>query len=308
MQERTETGMKIAVAGGTGFIGSALVRHLSGRGDQVLILTRKEGTRPDPTGITRHRWDARTPDSLGRCLEGFDAIVNLTGESLAARRWSPAQKARIVDSRVESTRAIVSNIKNLDAKPRILVNASAVGYYGSVPEGEVTETHRKGKGFLVAVTERWEDEAKQAEKSGVRVVLPRIGLVLGAGGALPRMVLPYRFWFGGAIGSGLQWMPWIHIDDLVSAFRFVISEAAMAGPVNFVAPSPVTMGDFSSAIAKTLHRPNFFKVPEIVLRAVLGEMADMLLTGQRAVPEKLMKNGFTFRYNGIESALKEILA
>ena len=299
--------MHIAIAGGTGFIGRALASRLLAGGHTVLLLTRSaEPSRTTAGPLTIRQWDARTPESLNGCLDTADAVINLTGESLAAKRWSNEQKARIVDSRVDATRALVAAMAG--KRPRVFISVSGVGYYGSVESGDVTEAHHKGKGFLVAVTERWEKEAQRAASHGVRVVAPRLGLVLGrAGGAFPKMLLPFRMFVGGPLGSGSQWFPWVHIDDCAEAFLFVLKNEGISGPVNIAAPEAVTMEEFCRTLAGIMHRPCLFRVPQTVLRTVLGEMAEMLLTGQKAVPEKLLASGFRFRYPGLAGALSQIL-
>ncbi|OGW79003.1 MAG: TIGR01777 family protein [Omnitrophica bacterium GWA2_52_8] len=301
--------MKIAVAGGTGFVGKVLTETLLQQGHELVLLTRN----PEPYRQFSGRmlkavaWDGRILNGWERQLESIDAVVNLAGEPIAARRWTAEQKRRIADSRIFATRALVLAIKGVQRKPGILVNASAVGYYGNVPEGEVQETAAAGNGFLAEVCAAWEREALEAEKAGVRVVLPRIGIVLEQGdGALAKMIPPFRFYAGGPLGSGKQWMPWIHREDLIRIILFCLSDRCVSGPVNAVAPKPVTMKEFCAGLGKALHRPNWAPVPGFVLKLILGDMAEMLLGGQQAVPEKLRMLGFKFQYPFLDDALSAI--
>ena len=302
--------MKIVVAGGTGLIGSALVRGLRDAHHSIVVLTRDPDRRIPTTdrSFTFNRWDGKTAGAWHDCIDGADAVFNFSGESLAARRWTDAQKERLLNSRLEATRAIVNAIERAKRKPGVLVNASAVGYYGDVEEGEVTESRGAGNGFLADLCRKWEDVARAAGSSGVRVVTPRLGVVLaGQGSALQKMLLPFKLFAGGPLGSGRQWFPWIHIDDVVSAAIFILSNLELSGAVNMAAPESVTMKQFCSAIGKTLHRPSWAPVPAFVLRIALGEMSQMLLTGQRVVPSKLRQSGYSFRFPNLSAALAAVL-
>jgi hypothetical protein len=214
---------------------------------------------------------------------------------------------RIRDSRIHATRAIVEGIASANVKPEALVNASAVGYYGEVPEDEVTEEYPPGSDFLAEVCRAWEAEALRARTMGVRVVLLRTSIALGDGGALARMLMPFRFFVGGPLGSGRQWFPWIHRDDVVSAIEFALRERSLEGPVNLAAPEPVRMADFCRRLGRVLHRPSWLPVPAIALKLLLGEMSTMVLTGQKAVPRKLLQTGFRFRYSHLEAAMMDIV-
>lgn len=301
--------MKVILAGGTGFIGRNMTQRLLSEGHRVVLLTRNPnliGAKQRP-GLGIERWDAKSVGPWASQLSDATAVINLAGETIA-KRWSTRRKEQIVQSRVDATRALVSAMKQCTQKPALLVNASAVGYYGDTGNDEVSEERRKGTGFLSDTVDRWESEAGTAEALGVRVVMTRTGIVLGSGGgALPRMLPPFKLFMGGPIGSEQQWFPWVHIDDVVGAIMFPLSNRSISGPVNVVAPQPVTMKEFCSSLGKVLHRPSWFPVPPLVLRLALGEMAEMLLTGQRVRPRKLVESGYTFRYTSLYEALISIL-
>jgi len=302
--------MRVVIPGGAGFIGRALAQRLLEDEHQVVVLTRdaERARRTMPPDALVDHWDGTSQGFWISHIDAADAVVNLTGESLAARRWTTRQKAVLVQSRVESTRAVVQALQNVDHKPAVLVNCSAVGYYGDVPEGDVTEISQIGTGFLAEMCGLWEHEAAKAESSGVRVVLPRISTVLGrGGGALPKLTLPFRFHVGSYIGSGRQWFPWIHIDDLTALVLFLLHQESMAGPVNAVSPESVTMAGFGATLGSVLGRRSWFPVPAFPLRILVGEMADALLGGAKVVPRKLQEAGFEFRFPQLRSALTDIL-
>jgi len=302
--------MNVLVAGGTGFIGSTLVRRLLRDGHTVILLSRHPHSVRDLDAklIQIEEWDGRTVGHWVDRLESVDGIVNLAGESIGARRWTEARKAVLVTSRVEPTRALVSGVRLLKKRPAVLVNASAVGYYGDVESGDVTESHSAGNDFLASLCKQWEGEAQKAEEFGVRVVRLRFGVVLEkGGGALEKMILPFRFFVGGPLGSGRQWLPWVHRDDVIGAIIFSLQSPNISGPVNVSAPDQVTMREFSRALGRTMHRPSWARVPAFVLRTVLGEMAGTVLTGQRAVPRKLEDAGYAFRYPKLNEALRAIV-
>lgn len=302
--------MKIILAGSTGFIGQALIQALLSDGHDLYLLTRnpEKGRGEWGDQVKLLKWDACTLEPWSREMEGADAVINLTGESIAGKRWTPEQKKKIIDSRVHSTKVMAEAILKSDSKPAVFINASAVGYYGSISSGDVTEDTVTGKGFLADTCVKWENEAKRASVEGVRVVCLRIGIVLEKeGGALEKMIPPFKFFIGGPLGSGKQWMPWIHRKDLVSIIQFILQSGKVAGAVNATAPYPVTMKEFCQKLASALGRPSWAPVPAFALKLLLGEMADMLLGGQKAVPEKLLQAGFLFKYPYFEDALKEIL-
>jgi uncharacterized protein (TIGR01777 family) len=242
-----------------------------------------------------------------RYVETASAVINLTGEIIAGKRWSEQQKARILDSRVESTRALVEAIRVSESKPSVLINISGVGYYGNVSSGDVSEISPAGNDFLSHVCLRWELEAARAQSFGVRVVTPRLGVVLARdGGALPRISLPFTFFVGGYLGSGNQAFPWIHRDDLIACLIFLLRDSSLSGPVNVVSPSMVTMKEFCAALGRAMRRPLWTFVPALALKLILGEMADMLLTGQRAAPLRLQQAGFSFRFPVLDHALNDL--
>ena len=302
--------MKIILSGGTGFIGKALLKTLRRRGDQVVLLTRN----PDAVkhlaseSVMTTPWDGQSVGTWAEEMNGADAVINLAGEPVVGKRWNDLQKARIVGSRVEATKTLVSAIGQSRRKPPVLINASAVGYYGHVESGDVTESYPKGKGFLGETCERWEEAARAAERWEVRVVMMRIGIVLEkGGGALSKMIPPFQFFMGGPLGCGRQWVPWVHRDDVIGAVLFEMEHKELSGPVNTASPNPMTMKEFCEALGKTLRRPSWAPVPAFVLRILLGEQADVLLTGQRVIPQKLESFGYPFHYPRLEGALSAIL-
>ncbi|MBI4057143.1 MAG: TIGR01777 family protein [Elusimicrobia bacterium] len=271
--------MRVLVAGGTGFIGKHLCRVLLSDGHQVAILSRTE--KPSIENISRFSWNV----PLESILKNMDAVVNLTGESLAQKRWSPKNKSLFRESRIQSTKKIVSAMAAMPQPPSVLVNASAVGYYGDRGEQILTEASPSGTGFLADLCKEWEAEALQAKSSKVRVVRLRTGLVLGKeGGALPRMIHPFKFFVGGPLGSGKQYVPWIHIEDVAGLIRFSLESEKVEGPLNVTAPQPIPNQEFCEALASVLRRPCLFRVPAGVLKSVLGELADLILGSQRAIP------------------------
>lgn len=303
--------MKAVIAGGTGFLGTYLVKTLVQSGYRVILLSRgsKKVNLAPKDQVETVFWDGRSLGEWVSCLEGADAVINLCGEGIADKRWSREQKVKLRSSRLDSTCAIVLAIEKCTLKPKALINASAVGFYGSVPEGEVDESHQRAHGFLADLCADWEEAALEAKRFGVRVVLPRIGIVLEEKkGALAKMIPPFQWGIGGPLGSGKQWFPWVHIQDLVEMILFSIQRTDLEGPFNACSPNPVSMKDFCASLGKVLHRPSWAPVPGFVLRILLGEMASMLLGGQRAIPKKMLEIGFRFRYPVLEPALLSILA
>jgi hypothetical protein len=233
--------------------------------------------------------------------------VNFSGESIGGGRWTESRKRILEESRVAPTRALVDAIQAAGSRPKVLVNMSAVGYYGDVPEGDVPESHPAGRDFLAGLAVKWEREALRAADAGVRVVLLRSGLVLEAdGGALPRMALPFRLFAGGPLGSGRQWVPWVHMDDALGIILAAIQRESIRGPVNVAAPGIVRMSGFCRELASALGRPSWIPVPSFVLRLVLGEMAVIVLNGQRVIPRKLLDEGYAFRHPDLPAALSAI--
>ena len=297
--------MKLVVAGATGFIGSALCSRLLERGHTLTLLTRHAPPNGGAPGKTWRHW---TPDAVGSweaLLDGADGVINLAGEPIAAKRWTESQKHRIYLSRIDATRSIVEAVAKANRKPAFLLNGSAVGYYGPHGDEIVTEETPAGSDFLSSVCRAWEEEARKAEPLGIRVIRLRTGIVLGPrGGALAKMVLPFKLFIGGPLGSGAQWMPWIHLEDEIGLMLHLIEAPQCAGPVNATAPNPATMREFCQTLGKVMRRPSWAPVPGFALRLMLGEMADMLLTGQRAVPAAAQKLGYPFRYPNLSDALK----
>jgi uncharacterized protein (TIGR01777 family) len=298
--------MKVLISGASGLVGAALTKAFRAEGSTIAHLVRSGGAAPDD-GI---RWDPRSGSVDASAMEGADAVINLNGASIAGGRWTPERKAILRASRVDATRTLVDALARLRRKPRVLVSSSAVGYYGDRGDEILTESSGAGTGFLAEMARDWEAEAMHAEASGIRTVLVRFGVILSPeGGALPRMLTPFKLGVGGRLGSGKQWMPWIALEDAISAIRFAIANADMSGPVNVVAPNAVENAEFTRTLAHALHRPAIFPAPAFVLRLVLGEMADeLLLAGQRARPEKLLAAGYAFRFDTLDTALKAILA
>ncbi len=299
--------MVIVLSGGTGFIGRALRDELLAAGHRVVLLTRRLEAVKAGGALEAEHWDAKTLGPWAARVDGADAVINLAGEPIATR-WSPAVKQRIVTSRVEATRALVSAVSQARRKPSVFINASAVGYYGNVPEGDVPETHARGTGFLADTCALWEEAARGAEAAGVRVVLPRIGIVLERdGGALKVMTLPFLFWMGGPIGSGRQAFPWVHRDDVVGSILFALERREASGPLNLTAPQPVSLAEFCRALGGALGRPSWLPAPAFAVRLLAGEMADeMLLSGARVVPQRLLSLGYAFRYPKLDAALSAI--
>jgi hypothetical protein len=305
--------MKVVIAGGTGFLGAPLAEAYAEEGHEVLVLTRSLPSgvrRHDPgtgvPGITRVGW---APDGAtgpwAAALAGVGAVINVAGEPLDRGRWSPQRKAVLRDSRILATRSLAAAIANASVAPGVFVSSSGVGYYGDTGDAPVTEATPPGSDFLAQLCEDWEAEARRAGSSGTRVVLLRSGIVLDrSAGALPRMTLPFRFFAGGPIGSGRQYFSWIHRRDWVELVRWIVETAAVEGPVNATAPVPVTNRELARAIGRALHRPSLLPVPGFALRIAVGELADSILTGQRALPERAQALGYHFRYPDIDQAFR----
>ncbi|WP_163100649.1 TIGR01777 family oxidoreductase [Peribacillus alkalitolerans] len=299
--------MKIAIAGGSGFVGKELTKLLTSQNHQVIILTRKQ-TNSNKPNVKFVKW--LSTDSLPEVhLEGVDAIVNLAGESINSGRWNQERKKRILDSRISTTAEINRIIQSLVKKPDVLINASAIGWYGTSTIGTFTELHpTPGDDFLANTVNLWEEEAKKAEAYGIRVALMRFGIILGKDeGALPKMVLPYKMFAGGPIGQGNQWMSWIHLEDVARAIEFSILTKELKGPVNISGPKPVKMDEFGRTLGDVLHRPHWFPTPRILLRSVLGEMSILVLEGQKVIPEKLIQQSFIYKHPILKEALADLL-
>ncbi|WP_144511789.1 TIGR01777 family oxidoreductase [Bacillus sp. FJAT-22090] len=296
--------MRVAITGGTGFVGSELIKLLKERGDEVFILSRN--THGYTEGITYIKWltEGATPEKE---LEGIDAIVNLAGESINNGRWTNEQKKKIYDSRMQATDEVLRILKTLQQKPTALINASAIGIYPASTKNVYTEKSGElGTDFLAKTVYDWEQKAKLAEHYGVRVAFGRFGIILGKNeGALPLIALPYKMFVGGPIGSGQNWMSWIHIRDVASALLFSI-EHTIDGAFNVVAPDAKKMNDFGKTLATVLKRPHYFPVPALALKIALGEKSQLVLEGQHVKPKSLIENGFVFEFPDLPKALADI--
>jgi uncharacterized protein len=301
--------MKIAIAGATGFVGSRLVEQLQAQGHQILILTRspqQAGNRFGAAEIVGYN-----PLKSGEwqsSIDGCDAVINLAGEPIAEKRWTPAQKRVMLESRQIGTEKIVEAIGKATNKPPVLINASAIGYYGTSETSKFDETSPAGSDFLAEVCTKWETAAQAASASGTRVVILRLGIVLGEnGGALGKMLAPFSAFVGGPIGSGKQWFSWIHRDDVVKLIIAAITDANIKGVYNATAPNPVTMTDFAQTLGTVMNRPSWLPVPNFALEALLGEGAIVVLQGQQVTPTNTLAIGFEFQYPTLKPALAAIL-
>jgi uncharacterized protein (TIGR01777 family) len=304
---------RILIAGGTGLIGRAAAQHLARAGREIVLLTRSTGKPASaaaglPDGCRLVHWDGRSPRGWGELASGAEAILNLAGESIAGGRWTGKRKERIRRSRIEATAAVVAAIAAAKEPPGVLVQASAVGFYGDRGAEPLDERAGAGSGFLADTAVAWEAASAPVEALGVRRVIVRSGMVLAReGGALPRMALPFRFGIGALLGPGTQWMPWIHLADEVAAIEFVIARGEARGAFNLCAPEEVTQAGFSRALAKTLRRPLFFRAPAFALRVLLGEMSELVLASQRVVPRNLRALGFSCRFPELRPTLADLL-
>ncbi len=292
----------VAVSGAGGLVGSALSSFLSTGGHRVVPMVRRK---PAP-GAEQILWDPAAGRIDVSGLEGVDAVVHLAGENIAGGRWTQSRKARIVDSRVAGTRLIAETVAGLDRRPKALVAASAVGFYGNRGDEELDEGSAAGQGFLPETCKRWEAALEPAERAGIRVVRLRIGMVLSArGGALPRMATPFRWCLGGRIGSGRQFMSWISIDDLIGVVHHALLDDTLSGVVNAVAPAPVRNAEFTRVLGRVLGRPTPFPVPATAIRLLLGELGQaLLLDGARVSPARVQGTDFRFRHPTLEGALR----
>jgi uncharacterized protein len=298
--------MKVLISGGSGLVGGALTGALRADGHTVCHLVRPGG-KAAPGDV---QWNPLSALVDVPAMEGFDAVVNLNGASIADGRWTSKRKTILRGSRVDSTRVLVDALSHLKQPPRVFVCASATGYYGNRGDEVLTETSGYGNDFLAILCRAWEGEAARASSSGIRTVIARFGIVLSAeGGALSRMLTPFRLGAGGRLGSGRQWMSWIALEDAVKVLRAAIDDARWNGALNLVSPEPVRNSDFTRVLASVLHRPAICPAPAFALRLALGEMADaLLLSSQRVLPECLRQYGYAFRYENLEAALHAVLA
>ena len=306
--------MKVAVAGATGFVGSRLVERLNAEGHSIIVFTRNvtkaEQAFPNSAypslGIV-----AYNPTQSGAWQEkiaGCDGVVNLAGEAIAETRWTPERKQSLMDSRKITTQKLVEAIASANPKPPVLVNASAIGFYGTSETATFDENSVAGNDFLAEVCQTWESEASKVKESGVRLVILRLGIVLGMGGALGKMLTPFKLFAGGPIGSGNQWFSWIHRDDLVSLILRTLTRPEMEGVFNATAPQPVRMAEMTTTLGQVMNRPSWLPVPSFALEAMLGDGAKVVLEGQEVLPKHTLADGFEYQYPTIKAALEEILS
>ncbi len=297
--------MKILVSGSTGLVGSALTAFLKARGDEVIRLVR----RPPAPRAAAVEWDPERETLDPSALEGMDAVVHLAGENIANRRWTDTQKSRILSSRVQGTYLLATTLAKLKAPPKVLVSASAIGYYGNRGPGSLNEKSAPGTDFLRDVCRKWEAAATPASDAGIRVVFLRFGVILSpAGGALAKMLLPFRLGAGGRIGDGKQYMSWISLDDAIGATHHALVNEHLVGPVNAVAPNPVTNAEYTKTLGRVLRRPTVFPMPAPAARLAFGKMADeLLLSSARVEPVALLESGYEFAHPELEAALRHLL-
>lgn len=304
--------MKVVLTGGTGLIGDRISQHLARQEYEIVALTRRAGQK-SPHGLNLRfvEWDAHSLGAWAKELDGADAIVHLAGEGIFDSRWTDEVKKRIVSSRVNSTRLLVEAVSQVNNKPALFVSASAVGYYGDRKDEPTSEITPPGTGFLADVCVQWESEAKKAAEYGCRVAIPRIGIVLDSkGGALERMTPIFRAFLGMPLGSGHQWLPWIHLGDVVRGLVYPLENIGLEGAYNLAAPNPLRMGEFCAALGQALGRPSWswLNVPEFALRIAVGEAAEALIGGQKILPQKLLDAGFSFAFPTIAPALHDIFS
>ena len=309
--------MRVIITGGTGLIGRALGESLAAEKHEVIALSRNpQQARSMPKGVKVQQWDARTAAGWGGMADGADVIVNLAGASIGGentlsilfRRWTNRNKKRILESRLSAGRAVVQAIEAARQKPKVLVQASAIGYYGVLHDGPVTEDSPRGHDFQARVPWDWEMSTSQAEVLGVRRVVIRSGLVMSRKAAILSMVmLPFKFFAGGRLGSGRQWFPWIHVDDEIGAIRFLIDRPDARGAFNLAAPGAITNGQLARLLGRMLRRPSFFPVPAFALRLLLGEKATLVLDSVQIAPKRLLDMDYTFKFPEAEPAFRDVL-
>jgi hypothetical protein len=306
--------MKVAITGATGFVGSLLVQRLHGKGHKIVVLTRNTAfaQKVFPSeAFPNVEIVAYTPNTSGSwqsVIASCDGVVNLAGEPIGEGRWTPERKQEILNSRKLGTQKIVEAIANANPKPTVLINASAIGYYGTSETANFDETSQSGNDFLAQVCQAWEAEATKVKDAGVRLVILRFGIVLGNGGALGKMIPPFKLFAGGPIGSGRQWFSWIHVDDLVNLIMQALTKSEIEGVYNATAPNPVRMADLSQTLGQVMNRPSWLPVPAFAIEALLGDGAIVVLEGQQVVPKRTVETGFEYKYPNLQSALRQILA
>jgi uncharacterized protein len=306
--EKMDGAMRIIIPGGTGLIGSALSKELAAHGHKIWILSRGAGGTVDANGAEIIHWDGRTPEGWGNLVNEADAIVNLAGESIGGGRWTKARKSAILESRLSAGQAVSTAVQRAARKPAVVLQASAIGYYGA-DNPVVTEDTGPGTDWMAQVAAAWEESTRAVEDLGVRRVILRTGLVLSPakGGFLDQTLLPFRLFVGGPLGSGKQWWSWIHMQDEIGAMRFLLENGSARGPYNLTSPHPVTMAEFGRNLARVIHRPYWMPAPGFALRLLLGEMGILVLGGQKVLPAGLQTAGFRFSYPDLFPALSDTL-
>ena len=302
---------RIVITGATGLIGSHITKKLIERKDEVIVFSRspEKAEKKLPNAHDYVEWSYDEIGEWKKSIDGADVVIHLAGENVMAERWNEEHKQRVLKSREIGTRNIVEAIKESSNKPEVLICASAIGIYDDSPEAEYDEDGKHGDDFLTEVTEKWEAEAEKVEDAGVRRVSIRTGIVLDKNeGALAQMLTPFKFFVGGPIGSGKQWMSWIHIDDIANLYLFAIDNKDVQGVLNGTAPNPVRMNEFAKTLGKVMNRPSFFNVPKFVLKIVLGEGAGSVLRGSKIIPAKTKEAGFSFKFSELDNALREVLS
>jgi uncharacterized protein (TIGR01777 family) len=310
LKTNTDETMKVIITGGTGLIGQALTANLAADKHEIIILSRNPDAHTDtlPKGASLQKWDAQSAEGWGHLAEGADAIINLAGAGIADERWSKKRKALILDSRINAGKAVVAAVQAATNKPRVVIQASAVGYYGAQRDAVLTEKSPAGNDFPAEVSIQWEPATAEVEMMGVRRIIARFGVVLSmSGGALPRMAKPIQLGIGGHIGSGDQWFSWVHIDDVVRSLRFLMADPHASGVYNITGPAPVSNKTFANTIGNVINRPTLLPVPGFAMKALFGEMSHVLLTGQNVVPARLADAGFQFRFPHADNALRDLL-
>jgi uncharacterized protein len=304
----TEAKMRVVILGGSGLIGAALAKSIAANGNEAVIVSRRPERTAVQPGISSAKWDGETPDGWQPLLEGALAVVNLAGENIGAKLWSAERKEQLISSRVRSGKALMNALELTKNRPEVLVQASAVGYYGTSLTQTFVDDSPIGADFLAGICREWEAATQDADQLGMRRLVIRTGVVLDARhGALPRMVIPFCWFVGGPLGSGRQWLPWIHLQDEVEAIRYLIENQQANGAYILSSPNPMTNAEFGRALGAVLRRPYWAPVPGFAMKAVLGEMSTLVLDGQKALPEKLTRAGYAFRYPTLKPALEQIL-
>ncbi|NEQ41135.1 MAG: TIGR01777 family protein [Okeania sp. SIO3I5] len=306
--------MKIAITGATGFVGTRLVERLHSEGEQILVLTRNlekaklifpNSAYPNLEVVA---YEPQQSGAWQKSIDGCDGVVNLAGAGIADERWSATRKQEIMDSRKVTTEKLVEAIAQANSKPSVLVSGSAIGYYGTSETATFDEQSNSGNGFLAEICREWETAAQPVKDVGVRLVIVRIGIVLGMGGTVSKMLTPFKLFAGGPIGSGKQWFSWIHIDDLVGLILHSLRHPEMEGVFNGTAPNPVRMGEFCQDLAGALNRPSWLPVPDLAIELLLGDGAVVVLEGQKVLPKQTQASGFEYQYPTVKPAIKNILA